>query len=440
MKLIARLALVGLAACNGGAAPAHPRATVSPAAAHAPTPTSAPHGGQIEVIATTEHGDAALTVDSFSEIRLWPTLDGTHEPVVVRGPAPRQLALGRDRDGLFAAILDEAGGVELLRFDASGVLLGRAQLPVEPAILQVIAIPGGVLVRRQDHRIGRFDTRGVATGEIVPAAGQRVVSLAVRGDRVLAGITETGDARASMARWITLGSALSWGATIELPEPLADLAIAPGGRRIAGIAHDKLAEGEVGQIVELEPQPFVAGTMVLDARHRVIAHGRRVKSLEPPTIGFVDDDDAVIGVPGQLKWGSAKGAEAWNVGEHYTRSYDGEIAVGDRVVAAHGAALHILDLSRPEDSRNQPSDARSGPLRLVDFAADHFLGYRFLGEGSPETPNRFRNGASVLLEVNGGREAVAGFAVAREVAHARSRPPGSRARAGRSPPPVRGLP
>lgn len=403
MKFTARLALVWLVACHGGDASVHPPAAVSSAAARVPMPSSAPHGGRIEIIAITEHGDAALTADSFSEIRLWPTLDGTHEPVVVHGPSPTQLALGRDREGLFAAILDEAGGVELLRFDASGVLLGRAQLPMGPVILQVVAIPGGVLVRRQDHRIGRFDTRGVATGEIAPAAGQRVVSLAVRSDRVLAGITETGEPRASIARWIMLGSALSWGSTIELPEPLSDLAIAPGGRRIAGIAHDRLVEDEVGQIVELEPQPFVAGTMVLDARHQVTANGRRVKPLEPPTIGFLDDDDAVIGVPGQLKWGSAKGADPWKVGDHDTRSYDGEIAVGDRVVAAHGAALHLLGLAnQPEDGRHRDSGVRGGPRRLGDFAVDRFLGYRFLGEGSPATPNRFRNGASVLLEINGG--------------------------------------
>src|SRR5258708_5331563 len=116
MKLAARLALVCLVVCGGCDASARQPAAVSPAAARAPMPLAAPHGGQIEVIAITERGDAALTVDSFSEIRLWPTLDGTHEPVVVHGPDPRQLALGRDRDGLVAAILDGAGGVEILRF------------------------------------------------------------------------------------------------------------------------------------------------------------------------------------------------------------------------------------------------------------------------------------------------------------------------------------
>src|SRR5205814_1864529 len=64
----------------------------------------APHSGAIRLIAATDAGDAALTADDLDELRLWSTLDGRHEPVVVRGPVARQLALGRDGDGFLAAI------------------------------------------------------------------------------------------------------------------------------------------------------------------------------------------------------------------------------------------------------------------------------------------------------------------------------------------------
>src|SRR5262245_10853456 len=118
-----RLALLWLVACHASEArSSRPAVTPQPVAPVVPEvlPLAAPHGGRIELIAITDRGDAVLTAGSFAEIRLWPTLDGTREPVVVRGPRAMQLALGRDRDGLLAAILDQAAGVTLVRFDARG--------------------------------------------------------------------------------------------------------------------------------------------------------------------------------------------------------------------------------------------------------------------------------------------------------------------------------
>jgi hypothetical protein len=343
MKLLVRLGCIWLVACSGQGAPARQPTTVSPAmvappvaAPRAPAPLVAPHGGQIDLVAITDRGDAALTADSFAEIRLWPALDGTHEPVVVRGPKPAQLALGRDRDGVFSAILDEAGGVEIQRFDAGGGVRGRVQLPAQPSIAQVVAIPGGVLVRRQDHHIVRFDTRGVATGELVPAAGQRVVSLAVRRDRALAGLSEADGPRARIVQWIALGSSLAWGASVELPEPLADLALAPAAGRIAGIAHDDARNDEVGKIVELAPRPAVVATIALDPRSGRTAKGRRPQPFDPPIIGFTDDDHVVIGAPGQMKWASASGAKPIRCGWGFGL-YDHDVTAASNTPSACAA-------------------------------------------------------------------------------------------------------
>jgi hypothetical protein len=393
MKRLVWLGCAWLVACSGRGAPARLPATLSSAAMappvaapvvppHGPAAVVAPHGGRIDRVAITDRGDAALTADSFGEIRLWPVLDGTREPVVVHGPSPAQLALGRDAGGLFAAILDEAGGVELVRFDAGGGVLGRAQLAATPAIEQVVAIPGGVLVRRRDHHLVRFDARGVATGELVPEPGQRLVSLAARRDRALAGITDTAEPRARSARWIALDGALAWGASFELPEPLSDLAIAPGGRRIAGIAGDevdrRMLGKERGKVIELAPRPLVIGTIALEPRQPVVLMGRRPLPIEPAMIGFAGDDDVVMGAPGQLIWASAGGATPWLAGESPRPEPEGPIAVADRVAAARSAALQLSD--------------RSG---------DRFLGYRFLGEGVAAMGQRFRQGGGVLLKVEG---------------------------------------
>ena len=386
MKLAARLAFVWLVACSGRDLPARMQAPASPSpvaaravtAPAAPAPLTAPHGGPIDLLAVTDAGDAVLTADAFADLRLWPVLDGLHEPVVVRGPKPVQLALGRDRDGLFSAILDEAGGVELQRFDALGRSRGRAQLPAQPPIEQVVAIPGGVLVRRQDHHIARFDVRGVAMGELVPAAGRRVVSLAVRRDRALAGLSEADEPRARIVQWIALGDALAWGAAAELPEPLAELAISPGGGRLAGLAQDDARKDEVGKIVELASRPAVIATIALAPRRRRMPKGGRPLRLDPPVIGFARDDDVVMGAPGQLIWASATTPTPWRAEPASRYVSEGEIAVGDHVAIA-----------------------RSTTLQLSDHSLDSFLGYRYLGDGLPATEQRFREGGGVLLEVEG---------------------------------------
>jgi hypothetical protein len=386
MRLLARLAVVWMvAACHGRSARPVSETGV---------PLSAPTGGVIALVAVTDRGDAALTADSFSELRLWPTLDGTREPVVVRGPRAKQLALGRDRGGLLAAIVDEASDVELLRFDASGWLLGRVQLPSQPPVVQVVAIPGGVLVRRADHSIDRFDARGAPTGRVVPGPGQRVVSLAARRDRAIAGLAGPVDDRATTARWIELGTALAWGPAIALPEPLDDLAIAPGGHRLAGIGlaavslaelgytavgFSEIGSERAGKIVELEPRPRVVATLLLDRSGADDPPGPRPTLQPPPIIGFADDDTVVIGAPGQLTWYSARRPARW-VAAGRTSEPAGDFVIADRAVAPHGGALEISDLG-----------------------ADHYLGYRWVGAGHASLPEPFRDGGGVLLSVQDGR-------------------------------------
>jgi hypothetical protein len=56
-------------------------------------PQTAAHGADIVALATTDDGLAGASADARDGIRLWPALDGTREPVVIRAPAPRALAL-----------------------------------------------------------------------------------------------------------------------------------------------------------------------------------------------------------------------------------------------------------------------------------------------------------------------------------------------------------
>ncbi|HET7499876.1 MAG TPA: hypothetical protein VFK02_02705, partial [Kofleriaceae bacterium] len=184
--------------------------------------------------------------------------------------------------------------------------------------------------------------------------------------------------RATRARWIVLDGPLAWGPEIELPEPLAALALAPGGRRIAGIGRRPPLDDDEGVIVDLAGPPAITGEIWIDppSRARTVHRGA---GGEPPIIGFSDDDTAVVGVAGHLTWASLHRA-AWSVDRHRPFASGGLSAIADRVVAAGTASLHL-----PEASRVR------------------FLGYAFLGDGRPFTEHRFHDGGGVLLEVELGR-------------------------------------
>jgi hypothetical protein len=80
--------------------------------------------------------------------------------VVVRGVPPRQLAIARHATGFVVALLDPAGGVEILDLDRDGGLRTRSRLPVDPAFVQLVALSTGVLARRSDHAVIFVDVAG----------------------------------------------------------------------------------------------------------------------------------------------------------------------------------------------------------------------------------------------------------------------------------------
>jgi len=288
------LALAGalLAACSARSAPPHGTSsgsgsppTVAPEAPPEAPPeparpvTRAPHGAAIELLAVTEAGDAAISADTRHGLRLWPSLDGKREPVVVRGVAPRQLAIARHAAGFVVALLDPAGGGEILDLDRDGGLRTRASLPIEPAFVQLVALATGVLARRSDHAVLWLDRAGRARGTVTAGPSEQILTLAARRGAVLAGL---GDARApgvTRLRWLDAGAKLAWGATVALPEPLdAAIALAPGGRRIAGAT----AARDRAVMIDLAPAP------------RTIKQRAMGRPLPRLGVGFVDDEAAIV--------------------------------------------------------------------------------------------------------------------------------------------------
>lgn len=319
--------LVVLAACSSGT---EPRAATGSGANAALTPTSvtgpAPvgpitsrHGASIAIIAVTDAGDAAVTADTGGALRLWPTLDGTREPVVVTGPPPHALDVASDGDGLVIANQDAAGGLELVRLDARGQVRSRARIANEPVALEVELTSAGALVLRADQAVELHDTSGVLRARLVPDPGTRIVALVARAGRVLAIISDDRQAR---ARSIDVSSGTAtWG---ELSpklalDPMLPIALSPDHRLLLGVQPGKrgipaLVDRKTGQ----DTKVLVCMTSAeRERRQRLTGTDGGFLGLEgmvPAPLGFVDASKVACLSGGNIGWWTTDGTQLPIVG------------------------------------------------------------------------------------------------------------------------------
>jgi hypothetical protein len=253
-------------------------------------PPSSVHGGFINTVAMAEESDVAVSVDALGEVRLWPTLDGTREPVELEMQAPRAIAIAHAANELAIASIDQAGNGHIGRYSRDGALRGTTTMPGEPRVVQLAAIPGGVLALRSDQTIERYDASGVLRGKLVGDPGERFGKLAARRNGAAVLIASDGStsprATASEIRLITIGETLAWGARRTLPEPIdaAGLGLSPSHKRIAVVD----ATSEQMHVLD-------AGDM------HEIGKPVRVAVTHNPAIGFVDEDD-VAEIDGIVSW------------------------------------------------------------------------------------------------------------------------------------------
>ena len=316
--------------------------------AGAPLPiATATHGGAIAVVAVVDRGDAAISADENGELRFWPRLDGTREPVVIRGRAPVELALARERDGYVAALLDAAKGVELLHLTTDGALRSRQVVRAEPGVEELAASTTALLARRTDHTIVRLDATTRAARTLAPEVGEQLLAIAARRSVAIAGIADPDrPSEIEVVREIRLSGDLAWGRAYDLPVPLAaPLAVSPSGRRIAGLH----ARTGAGVVIELVPKP------------RVIASD--IVSMDPDesVIGFLDEESAVVrgGLVLRAPVVTAT-ADPWSGTRSTIRVRLGRNSVVADGVVVGGLGTHLV---------------------IADPDRAQFLGYRDLGVG-----------------------------------------------------------
>src|SRR5450755_324949 len=143
------------------------------------------HGAPIDIVAATSDGAAAVSQDAEGNTRLWPTLDGTAEPIVVHATAAEELGLVRGPDGFLIASLDSSGDLELVRIAPTGTTRSRKPIGDVP-VHQIATTSRYVLALRDDQTIAAIDASGHEHGRLAMPAGSRAVAIVTRNDHALA--------------------------------------------------------------------------------------------------------------------------------------------------------------------------------------------------------------------------------------------------------------
>ncbi|MBV8756548.1 MAG: hypothetical protein JO257_04715 [Deltaproteobacteria bacterium] len=266
---------------NPSAAEPAPRPTVFGPAPRPPAPHTivAPPSQAMRALAVAPDGTAAVSADIGGSARLWPTLDGTHEPVIV--PMRRPVALAITHAGAQVAILgiDGAGQLELVVTGVLGESPVRRPIALPRPATAVHAITRGFLVERDDQHLVFVAPGGQLLGDVEPPPGTHVAAIAVQGDAMFAVLAGGG---AVHGRWLSVEGGLHWGdETGALPiEPRA-VALTPNHKAIAAIQHDD----KTSRLV-----------LVGLAHGDVLAQGRDLGFIDPglQPVGFLDATSVLV--------------------------------------------------------------------------------------------------------------------------------------------------
>jgi hypothetical protein len=257
-------ALIALVACGAPTRHAPGRASAPAPLVHAAPPNL------MDIVAVTADGHAAFTSDVDGNGRLWTTLDGSVEPVVVDLPIARAAAIARDDAGFHVAVVDDAGGIVVEAFDRDGRRTARATIAPDPVVRELVGIDAGILARRADHSLALVDWQGRPLGRVVADPGEQLVHVAGNGHTAVVAAARRDGAR-ELRRIAVANAALAWGDAT--PNAGGDVvALSPSGDLTAYVL------------------PQRSGEVVIADRRGAI---RRTMIGTVTAFGFVDDDHVV---------------------------------------------------------------------------------------------------------------------------------------------------
>jgi hypothetical protein len=316
---------------------APPVAPDPPAAPKPGPPPTAAHGAEIVALGVTADGDAVASADRLGGVRLWTTLDGTREPVVIQGIAPRSITVMRDGDGFAIGTLDAAGSVHVIRTSAAGAVRQRITVGDRPAV-EIDATHHGLLVLRADQTIELVDPAGAVASRLLPDPGTHIDSILVRGRRALALLQ---DGKQLYGRRILLDGGARWGdATPRLEIKFAHAVLSPDGDRLAVARprslHPVLVDLATGKPL---PQPLCVAKD-WPHEHGGVREREFLRGDNAPTpLGFLGNTTVACSVVGTLQWWSTTGVpEEVSVGSFAVNGVP--IAISDRALVV-GMGPHL---------------------------------------------------------------------------------------------------
>jgi hypothetical protein len=283
-----------------------------------PAPISRPDS-EIETIAVTLDGTAAVTIGQGGDSRLWPALDGTLEPRMLDLPASTTIAVASDPRGVAIAAIDSAGGLVLRVVDRTGSVLSHGTLGPDVAFTDVITTPRGFLVTRADQTLAFVSPDGTIGATLATESSQRIAAIAASTTDVALVQLDTDTGRG--LRWLQLAPSLAWGEWVptSIP-PEGVIALSPSAAQIGMLVGPDSARA----------------TVIMDAKT-----GAVTMAVEDQR---ADEDDLVLPTEADVYLGYAEAPHTQqltikNRPEKRTRKPEPTRRQVRRVVAARGRAF-----------------------------------------------------------------------------------------------------
>ena len=240
----------------------------------------APPNETTRALAVLPDGTAAVSADVTGSVRLWPTLDGSREPVVVPMHRPVALAMMRSGANVEIAGLDGAGQLELVTATGLGELPASTQVALPRPAIGVWATTKGFLVETDDQRLVFVTPGWPPSTDVEPPPGTHIAAIAVHGDAMLALLAGSEGVH---ARWLLADKGLHWGdQSPALKIEPGPIALSPGHTQIAAtnLEHDLVT-------IDL-------ATGKLTARAPDTDSNNEFSTTDMAPIGYLDDTSVLV--------------------------------------------------------------------------------------------------------------------------------------------------
>lgn len=310
------------------------------------------HTANIDLVAVSSDGRAAVTRDQIGGTRLWPALDGDIEPVVIPVQGPQQLSVASHGKGFTVAAVDAAGGAKIFAVKAGGEVSEIGTLAPFQPLFGVYALPGGerLLALFRDHSIRLIDRSAAEVANLEERRFRPTsLRLAADGKSFIAITTTTGAGlnKAEVQRLRVIEGEGKQGAriervgnprVIEVTNAISDTTavMSPDGKRFAVVDKPTGTSWEL-LVVDLIKDAAETRMQVQMPSHLV------------PNLGFVSEHELLASAhDGSLSWmvdleDSSQHARAAGPMDFVSQGRAQAFAGGVQV-AGHGTWLFVQDL------------------------------------------------------------------------------------------------